>query len=291
MRYLFYIAVLIGICSCEKQIPLTKFDFTEKLVITSYNNANENISFWVSHSVNSVSIPQLDDIDGMAKVLLKEDGSIVFFNSILIEKGWLELPVKAKHGSTYEVEIEFEDYPIILAKDMVPQSPPSISLISLVEYGDKYKTTFRLQDNADAEYYMVELFVSGKELIGIDSVQVAYPMIFNSPDKIFLSNISTVSSSTNFGVFNDDLFNGSSRDISLIFNKSALIKSNFTAQNVEVKLSSVSKTMFNYYIDLLENNHIYGGPLASYSFNTGNIEEGLGIFSFYSAQQDSIPLL
>lgn len=288
MRNVLIISLLIGLCSCEKQIPLTKFDFTEKLVLTSYNNAGENIILWVSHSVNSVSIPKLDDIHGMAKVLLKEDGNIVFFNSILIEKGRLELPIISKQGSEYEIEIEFDDYPPILAKDIVPSIQPNANLKATVEYGDKYKTTFSLQDQIKEEFYLVELYITGKQKIGLDSVYTSFPINFNSPDKVFLSNISTVASTSNFGVFNDDLFNGGSRDISLIFNKSEIAKSNFTVEEVKLRLSSISSVMYYYYIDLLENNHIYGGPLASYSFNTGNVEEGLGIFSFYTAIEDSM---
>ncbi|NNJ56064.1 MAG: DUF4249 family protein [Bacteroidia bacterium] len=290
MRGIFYIALLIALCSCEKQIPLTKFDFTEKLVLTSYNNAGENIGLWVSHSVNSVSIPKLDDIDGMAKVLLKEDGNIVFFNTILIEKGRLDLPIAAKLGSEYEIEIEFEDYPPILAKDIVPTIQPNTNLNGLVEYGDKYKATFSIQDQFHEEFYLVELYVTGKQKVGLDSVYASFPVNFSSPDKVFLSNISTVSSTSNFGVFSDELFNGGARDISLIFSKSELDEPNFTPSNVKLRLSSISSTMFYYYMDLLENNHIYGGPLASYSFNTGNIEDGLGIFSFYSAALDSVSL-
>lgn len=288
MRYLFIISLLIGLCSCEKQIPLTKFDFNEKLVLTSYNNTGENISLWVSHSVNSVSIPKLDDIHGMAKVLLKEDGNIVFFNSILVEKGRLELPALVQHGSTYELELEFEEYPPVLATDIAPTMQPDVSLVSLVEYGDKYKTTFRLQDQNSEEFYLAELYVTGKQKVGPDSVHKSFPVNFSSPDKVFISNISTVASSSNFGVFNDGLFNGGSRDIGLIFNKSDMAHPNFTPSEVKVRLSSISKTMYQYYIDLLENNHIYGGPLASYSFNTGNVEDGLGIFSFYSATGDSL---
>jgi hypothetical protein len=290
MKYLISIALILTIVSCERQIPLKKFDFEKKLVINSYNSAGQPIKAFVGSSVNSVQIPELDDARGDAVVLLKENGFTTFFDTVIVHDGTIQFPITTKLGKVYQLEVQMDDYPVIQARDSVPSLLPEFEIDTLIVIGNSYRTQFTVTDVPDNTKYMLELFVIGKEIVGSDTTDISIPMKFTSGDRVFVTNINTLSTPENYALFDDKLFRGSNKQIEVIANQEEWSKPNFIAERLEVKLSCISNTMFQYYLGLLENNHIYGGPLATYSLNNGNVDGGLGIFCFTTSRSRTTKL-
>jgi hypothetical protein len=86
------------------------------------------------------------------------------------------------------------------------------------------------------------------------------------------------------------LLNGTTRQFEIQIAKSTLYTSGYIPEDILLQVNSVSETMYSYYINLLENTHIYGGPLSSVSRQNGNVEQGLGVFCFYTAARDSVTI-
>ncbi|MEK9601301.1 MAG: DUF4249 family protein, partial [Bacteroidota bacterium] len=90
-------------------------------------------------------------------------------------------------------------------------------------------------------------------------------------------------------LFDDDLFNGTEKSIGIKIPKDSIDILGFKAYSLNVRLKSVSESMYNYYIMLIQNNHVFGGPLYFEGQIEGNIDGGLGGFYFYNEYSDSIP--
>lgn len=290
MRHLVYILCAFVLLSCEKQIPYNNADFTKKLVVNATLATTEPMSILLSESVNPVQIPELYQLDGEVTYLLREDSVMIDYKTLTITGGKLELSQKPKAGKIYELEIVMDDFPPISMKDTVPKDHPEFVIDTLYSQNLKFKMDFTLDDNRDNQIYLITMRVHGKQMSGTDTFDTNYPLSFLSSDKVFLKNINNVSTSGYFGLFDDKVFNGRAKKIELEFAASATQKVGFIPLSIELHIANISSTMYNYYVGLLENNHIYGGPLATYSLNNGNVQDGLGLFAFYNAHRQFIDI-
>jgi hypothetical protein len=268
--------------SCEKELPLGKATFTKKLVVNAFNEADSLLKVNVSQSVSLLETPSTNEFNGKAKVLVLKDGLILFNDSIQLSNGGFRLPYKCTRGSVYELQVAYKDFPTVRAKDSVPQINPNITIDTLVNSSDSKKLVFKLIEPVGSHRYYLQLFSKGKEWNGLDSIEVTKRLNYKSDDKIFISNILTISSDNSFSLFDDGLINGTTKSVSLNISNSDLNLDRYNASEIIVSLSEVSRNMYEYYLNLLENTHVYGGPLASTSLVNGNIDQGLGAFCFYS---------
>jgi hypothetical protein len=283
----FSVIVLWG---CEKQIPYKNSDFEKKLVVNATLEADKYIVVSVSSSVNPVQNPTLNNIDGEVTYLLLEDSIHLDFNTLNLNEGLFFINYKPKPGSIYELQIACENYPSVKMIDTVPLEKPIFKIDTLIKQNTDYKLKFSLQDNAAKQIYMVAINVVGREIRGTDTLITSKVVSFLSNDKVFLKNINNATSYGSFGIFDDQIFNGSMKVIELEFTEKQLVASKFIPEKIELRVSNISQTMFDYYVGLLENNHIYGGPLATYSLNNGNVQDGLGLFSFYNSNVAEIAI-
>jgi hypothetical protein len=173
---------------------------------------------------------------------------------------------------------------------LVPTLLPELQLIEVINLGDKYQIILSINDHLVKERYELQCFVRGKEAQAGDTVWVTKQVSFNSNDKVFLTNNNSFRGSNTFSLFNDDLFSSTSTEIRINVNKNAFNSGGFDAQSFIVELGSLSETYFNYILEIIENNHVYGGPLASASYTAGTVEGGLGIFGAYTFVQDTISI-
>lgn len=282
MRIGLYIALVLLLFACERQIPLAGIDFEQKLVVNAYNHNNSPIAFRLSSSVNIGSNPSLSDLNGEVEILLKEDSNNIYYSTKQITDGLIELPLTAKVGKTYEMQLRFDTLPTVRAIDKVPDLPPLMTEDELVEDGLYYRPKISIQDIPESQYFMIQVFVEGEvEENGLKDT-VLKPLTFRTSDRIFVSNINMYNANVNYVLFDDELFKNRSKQISLNIEKNKLNAAGVRPLRLEVRLSSLSTTMYDYYIGLLENNHIYGGPLATYTLSNGNVDNGLGVFAFYT---------
>ena len=282
MKNWVYIAFFIGLVACEKEIPLNQETFSKKLVVNAFNEADSFLRVNVSESVKLLETPNPKGLNDKAKVLVLKDGLILFNDSIKLDNGNFTIPYKCSRTSVFELQIAYKDFPTVRAKDSVPQVNPDINIDTLINSNDSKKLIFTLREPLKSHRYYLQLFSKGKEWNGSDSIDVIKRLNYKSDDKIFISNILTVSSDNSFSLFDDGLINGTTRKISLNISNTDLNIDDYVASEVILSLSEVSRNMYEYYLNLLENTHVYGGPLASTSLVNGNVDQGLGAFCFYS---------
>mgnify|MGYP000583795445 CR=1 FL=1 len=274
--------------ACEKELPLDEATYTKKLVVNAFNEADSLLKVNVSESTSILGTPTSDGFNAKAKVLVLKDGAVLFNDSVQLVNGNFTLPNKCNRQSVYELQIAYKDFPTIRAKDSVPYINPRVTIDTLINSSDSKKLIFKLKEPIGSHRYYLQLFSKGKEWNGVDSIEITKRLNYKSDDKIFISNVLTISSDNSFSLFDDGLINGTTKNISLNISNSELNIDGYKASEIVLSLSEVSRNMYDYYLNLLENTHVYGGPLASTSLINGNIDQGLGAFCFYSKTVQSV---
>ncbi|MDC1395056.1 DUF4249 domain-containing protein [Bacteroidia bacterium] len=269
--------------SCEKEITLDDLGFTKKLVLNSFNEADSVLTLNVSSSVSTLNFPDTDVLDGKVKVLILKDNQIVYNNTVALGNGRLSVPIICFPSKIYEIQLEMDDFATIKAIDSVPNDPPNINIDTVMKVNNSYKLSVNMTDVKDDNKYLLQLYTEGLEWNGADSALKTKPLKFSSNDKIFLSNILTVNTSNSFALFEDILFRNDRINFTLTIPEDSLNASDYIANNLKLKVSCISKITYDYYISVLENTHVYGGPLSSLSRGNGNVEQGLGIFGFQNS--------
>ena len=290
MRFLGYIALVLVLVSCERQIPLKNFKFEEKLVVNGYNHNNSPIYCWLSTSVSTLGVPALNSIEGEVEVLLKEDNHQIHYNTAKVINGYLELPLTAKVGKTYELQIKHDSLPPVRMIDKIPEESPSVELNNMEEDNYYLKPSVTVSDIASSNYFMLQTYIEGFSLMDGDTTWHLEQVKFEANEKIFITNINNQNTAVEYALFDDAVFKNGNLKLRLNIPKHQINQMGFKPVRIEVRLSSMSAKMYNYYLALLENNHIYGGPLATYTISSGNVENGLGIFSFYTYKRTWAPL-
>lgn len=285
MKYFVYIAVLLTLFACEKELEISEADFSKKLVLNTFLEADSSFKIRISSSVNTLAQPSGNTLNGPAQVLLKNGEIPIYNNTVNVVNGVMKLPVACVRNTSYTIEVAFGDFDAIRATDKVPTASPQIFIDTLISNGDRYTLRFSLKDSTIANKYLLQLYSAGKEVVGLDTQRVAKPLQFSTNDRLFLSNILTYNSTSSYALFDDDLLNGTTRTFEIQIEKRALEEVNYLPKQIVLQMNCVSENMYAYYVNLLENTHIYGGPLSSVSRHNGNVEKGLGAFCFYTASR------
>lgn len=290
MKNLYFLLLAIVAIGCEKELQFSNPDYKPKLVINGFTSVDSFINVSVSKSTSTLTQPSLQLLDGKVKVLVLKDRFLLFSDSVRVINGNVLVPFKPIEGSEYELQVGYGDLPTIRATDMVPSTRPIIRIDTLKDEGDKYRLVFFINDNIEANRYVVNLNVKGKESNGFDSLNMTYPLGFTSSDKIFLSNIRTVANGRELAIFDDETWNGTERKIEFVIDKQSLDLPEFRPKHIELWVKDISKIMYDYYIEVNSNTHVYGGPLANVSRVEGNVEQGLGAFCFYTESVSTMSL-
>ncbi|MGB1039205.1 MAG: hypothetical protein ACPGYY_11220, partial [Bacteroidia bacterium] len=94
----------------------------------------------------------------------------------------------------------------------------------------------------------------------------------------------------NFALFSDNVLQSDTTEFRLFLEKDSLSTETFSAEEVVISLSTISNTMFAFYVDILKNTQVYSGPLSYLTFESGNVEQGLGVFAFRNTSTKVIKL-
>lgn len=288
MRWM-YIIALFSLFGCEMDIPMEDIKFNKKLVINSINSSDSTFKINVSTSVSTLSDPSFM-FNGPIDLQLLRNEDVVFNNEINVVDGEVNLPLLCIPNSNYEIQIAKEGYPSVRAFDSVPTSSPDFVLVNVVKKKSGVDLRVKVVDSKLTEHFLLEVFCVGKEFNGVDSVNTSRPLSFSSADKLFLSNIRTISQENNFALFSDDVLQSDTTDFSLFMAKDSLNTESFTAERIGISISSISNAMFNFYVDVLKNTQVYSGPLSYLTYESGNVEQGLGVFAFRNTSTEVIEL-
>lgn len=282
LQHILYICIVLLFSNCEKELQFSNPDFEQKLVINGFENSDSLMKIGVGFSSSTLSEPSLNNVNGLGDLLVLKDGLLLYSGGIAIQNGEMTIPYKPLKGSYYEIQLAYGELSPIRAVDTVPQNTPVMLIDTVISQENRYRINLALDDGEEGDHYLLTLRYNGKELVENDSVDVSLPLTFESSEKIFLSNIRTVADGRYFAIFDDNGWNNTSRNIELLIGNKVAERPNFTPKEVVVELKNISKNMYDYYIDINNNTNVYGGPLASISRVTGNIDNGLGAFCFYT---------
>lgn len=275
--------------SCDKQIPYDDVNFKPKLVLNAFNYPDSLLKLKFDESFKLLGSPSIQKLSTPVNIQLFKDSISIIDDVFWIEEGEVILPYSVEEGSLYQIKANVVDYPSIESSDRVPLDNVKLILDSMSTGTVFYHLDVTINDPSMDNFYVLDLSVIGKQSLLNDSIIKHYPIRFSSKDKIFSSTIQTTTEPSNRVIFNDELFNGLDKKIGLRIQKDSLAHSGFRPQKIYVRLKSVSESMYNYYLMLIQNNHVFGGPLYFEGQIEGNVNGGLGGFYFYNQYTDSIP--
>ena len=286
-----YLGVFIFfiLMSCDKQIPYDDVNFKPKLVLNAFNYPDSLLKLKFDESFKLLGSPSIQKLSTPVNIQLFKDSISIIDDVFWIEEGEVILPYSVEDGSLYQIKANVVDYPSIESSDRVPLDNVKLILDSMSTGTVFYHLDVTINDPSMDNFYVLDLSVIGKQSLLNDSIIKHYPIRFSSKDKIFSSTIQTTTEPSNRVIFNDELFNGLDKKIGLRIQKDSLAHSGFRPQKIYVRLKSVSESMYNYYLMLIQNNHVFGGPLYFEGQIEGNVNGGLGGFYFYNQYTDSIP--
>ncbi len=291
MKKLGLIIWVVILIACDKQIPYDENSFNPKLVVNAFNHPDSLLRIKLDESFKVLGNPSIQKLNSSIKIKLLKDSTKIIDGIFWVEEGEVVLPHKVEAGSIYHLITELDNYPLIEASDRVPIDNVSMNIDTITEGSVYYKLDITMKDPPTDNFYVLDISTSGKELSGLDSINNTYPIIFSSVDKIFSSSIQTISDGSKLALFDDNLFNGSDKKIGIRILKENLLILRFKPYTFTIKLKSVSKSMYDYYTTIIQNNNIYGGPLYFEGQIEGNINGGLGGFYFYNQYSDTIPFV
>jgi hypothetical protein len=282
MKYWISLLCIAALWSCEKELSMNSSDFKKKLVINGFVAKDSVITCGISTSVSTLAEPQYNAINGTAMVVLLRNNLPLYNDVVTITNGQFSLPYVAKPGSTYELQVAYDNYNTIKAIDSVPSTDVSFVIDSLIDQGATYKLRFRLTDPIGAQKYLLQLTSSGMQASTLDSLYTSSSTVFTTNDKLFLTSIRTVALSNSFTIFDDALINNQTKLIEIVIDKEQYKLEGMTPEIISLKISCISETMYHFYEITLANTHIFGGPLATIITQKSNVEQGLGVFCFYT---------
>lgn len=291
MKYLFYISFLLVFCSCEKQLTIEQGNLEKQLVVNATASNKTPLTLVLSENTALLDEPDYRSPIYSGRMVIFEDNFLIYDKLVAIDSGQLITSNFMQPGRSYEILLDVEGYPVINAMDRMPDKDPDFRVNSLNKLGESYQMNIKLSDDGGDDYYMMLLYIVGKQAVGNDTLIVEKPLNFSTSDKLFVTNINTLRANNHFAFYDDALLNGSSKNATVQFPSSvAVVKDGFVPKQIRMEVRSLSAQYFDYNIQLLENNHIYGGPLASASYTEGNIVGGLGFFGCYTTKSGIIDL-
>ena len=288
MKLVAYLFLGLTLASCEKELSIGKTQFDKKLVLNCSIAKDSLIEGNLSESVGVLSVPSLNTLSGNITIILKRNGLVLYNDVVRLDSGRFSLPYIAKANSEYEIQVAYSDFPTIKAKDLVPANSLVVDIDTLTEQSGSFRLKFSLKDPPGSHKYLLQLSSQGKQVVNNDSLSTRIPIDFTSSDKVFLSSLRTVILDDIYSLFDDAIFEGQKQDFELVIPKDQFTSESFVPELLVLRISCISENMFAYYKSILENTHIYGGPLATGFGQFTNVDQGLGIFSFYTFTQKEI---
>lgn len=276
--------------ACEHQLSIDSPGFEQKLVVNGFVNDQEKFKLTLGQNSTLLDEPYSKSDVGQTRLIVSEDGFIIHDKEYDVWNGILQTNLTISLSHTYQIVLESEKLGTVSASDRMPDMAPDFELDSLHDYGQIKRLHFTIQDHVIDEYYMLELFVSGYRVVSGDTIREQLLLPFTSSDKLFLSNINGFRSSSYIALFHDKLLMGTYREIELSIKAEDLNPSGFTSESIDMRIRSMSPDYFDYMQEILENNHVFGGPLASPRLSQSNIEGGLGVFGCYTFREKELQL-
>jgi hypothetical protein len=278
---LFFILLLTESCRIDQDFVEPPYD--SKMVVNGLLNNEDPIQLSVSFSVGSLSPNQPGYLDD-ARVEVWEDGislGLGTYNFFDKAYAWSQIP---KAGSLYRVRVEHPRYPVVDETLLMPGSSGILSLqyidsVGLDSSGDALAALIATINDPAGEKNFYRLYFAYYNEV----VQGFLPFAFSTNDDVLLSPATEKTGDGSY-LFNDNLFNGKSRQIRIEFSRGIATG---TPRFLSIA-ESLSSDLYSYELSVSRFEASKDNPFAEPVFIYSNIRGGLGIWAGKTTAKDTI---
>ena len=307
------LAAIILMTACDKmkkEISLNISDSEKHIVINGILNTDSLIKVRISQSQNI-----LDDSDikylTSADIKLYEDNNFIEY-LYHTDTGVYISTIRPEIGKKYKLTVDYDNMKTAIATTTLKAPNKIIKVDTSMQIGysgyyneetdeyiedesiQNYDISFKvkIQDDTETEnYYFIALAVMQPEYT-YDAPPVfigykEYTEVFNTNDVVLKNyNQEYTLDGIRGMVFSDEKFNGT--HYSLNFNSTIYDSGLEKKPIIKVKLLTVPKDVYQFILTRNKNQETDGDPFSQPVQIFTNIENGLGIFSYYTMDVDSL---
>jgi len=282
-----HIFLLLAFCSlvagaCTKSIEFDGETRESKLVINSLFNTEDTFKLHVSNSLALVDAGDLKPVED-AVVKVYDDADQLVATPTHSHSGLFLAPdFSPETKREYKVVVEHPDYKNVEASDIVPNavSISSIDTQRITTAGgwEEYQGKVKFKDpEGEDNYYMIEVHVTYRYQIDSTTEEVnSYKMYLNTTDPSVPGNDGLNAVYSDQLVFTDRNFDGKEYEFPVNMEIWAFDGEN--NNEIELRLYSLSRTAYNYFISLDQYEKTRDNPFATPVQVFSNVESGFGIF-------------
>lgn len=278
LLYLIPAVLLFTACDMSMTINLDLPEHEPLLVINSSGEVGGQMNVYVSHSIDPLSSDGFEYLTD-ASVVLKE-------NNVLIDDMYClgdpflfyTTDEQLEEGKTYQLEVSHPSYPTATAEVTVPVSV-EIQSVVLGDTSDyMMDLRFTIQDPEENNYYLLKILVNdgygfGWSGVGFETIDPSFE------DKGLIED----GYEGRKAMFNDQLFNGTSKTFSLDIDYWEGVDS------VKVELFTLSESFYKYHESRRLQNRSENGPSSILGAEPvvvyNNIQNGFGVFAVQSKNE------
>lgn len=297
-----FITLLILFSNCFKKIDINVPDQEQKVVINGIFASDSTLIINISKTVGindpAQFLPRISDAvvklykNGIyvEDLIYKKDGSYISASIIKANENY-SLVITAD-GKTFNVDIQMP----------TKKKFKELSFIKYDTVNNYYKLHLKFDDSISKNYYMINGYLmlpytfygdTGQ----IDSVTFVYNSIyfesFSDQDPYFKNPVSIYPYIDNSFMFNDELFNGNTFDLTFKLSNFFYVDTsmfNIDSLTLFFKLIQIDENIYNYFISYNKYRSSNGNPFVEPVNVFSNIEGGIGTVGGMSITLDSLKI-
>lgn len=307
-KIIFPALVLILIfASCEKKLDINLPDSEKHIVLNGIINPDSLIKVRISKSQNVLDNSDIEYLSE-ADVKLFKDGEFLE-NLTSTGSGYFISSINPEINAVYKLTVDYSVLNSVSTQNVLRNPVSIISVdtskhITINDYGDGYTDTaitmdfkIKLHDNANTSEFLFLSLTSMKPVYDYNGdipYLTGYEEVseyFDSNDPVFRdgNNDFTIEKSSG-KIFKDELFNGNDYEIEVNIQHyfSMYQPEHFDSSMFYIKLYTVSEDFYKYVKSYNLNQQSEYDPFAQPVQVFTNIENGLGLFTGYTIDTDSL---
>ncbi len=307
------VVVTLLMAACEqmkKEIDINISDAEKHIVINGIINPDSLITVRISQSQNILDDSKINYLTSADVKLYENDVFVEYIQHK--DTGVFKSTIKPEIGKEYKITVDYGKMKTAIATTLLKEANKILKVDTSMQlgysgyyneageyiedgYANSYDINFKVKfkDNGETEdYYFLALAVKQPEYTQ-DSPPVfigykEYPEVFfNTNDVVFKDYNQEYILDGLYGmVFSDEKFNGAY--YSLNFKSTIHDKGLDKKPLIVIKLLTVPKDIYQFILTRNKNEQTTGDPFAQPVQIYSNIENGLGIFSYYAMDVDSL---
>lgn len=301
------ISVILAFSACEKKLDIDIPEGEKHIVVNGLITPDSLLTVSVSKSQN---ILEDDDILFLTDATVKLFGNDIFVENLIhVDLGVYISTLIPEIGVNYKINVDYNNLKSVNAEMILHNPVEIVSVDTTVEVhtndygGDTYKEyeihyKIKIEDDGNTnDYYFLALSLI-QPLYEYDEYGlptfVGYEETneyFNTNDPVFRDNNEFTLDGMFGSVFTDELFNGTQYTVNISTGysfDSYTGKLDGEEYLIKVKLLTVTEEIYRYITSYNLNQKTKYDPFAQPVQIYSNIENGLGLFSGYTMDVDSL---